>query len=483
MRLKVILYILGLLNTFFGLAMLIPLFVSLIYHEGDTMALLISSSITLTIGVVLSLIFRCPGVEVTHREGFVITVSAWLSAGIFGALPYLFSGSLPSFVDALFECISGFTTTGASVFTSVEELPHGIIFWRALTHWLGGLGIILMVLAILPILGVGGMQLYKAEAPGIGVAADKLAPRLVETVRLLGFVYLVITTTEVVFLIWAGMGPFDAIIHSFATVATGGFSNKNISIEAYHSPLIESIITVFMFISATNFALHASLLKKGPRVYLENPEFRFYIFLQLTAILLVTLNLRLSIYDSVTSAFRFASFQVVSITTSTGFSSTDFAGWPSFSQFALIVLMLIGGSTGSTTGAIKCVRVLLLLKQGYKELRQLIHPHAVIHVKLGGRIVPPEVVAGATGFTFLYIVIFFIASMAMTFLGLDIVSAISSVAATLGNIGPGIGVVGPLSNYSEVPYIGKWLLISCMLLGRLEVYTLLILFTPAFWKG
>jgi len=483
MRLKVILYILGLLNIFLGVAMLFPLFLSLLYREGDTWVFLLSSAITVTIGVSSFLFFRSPGAEITHREGFIITVSAWLGAGIFGALPYLFSGSLPSFVDAVFESISGFTTTGASVFQSVEGLPHGVLFWRSLTHWLGGMGIVIMAIAILPILGVGGMQLYRAEALGIGVSSDKLAPRLVEVVRLLGLVYITITLAEVVVLIWAGMGPFDALIHSFATVATGGFSNKNISIDAYHSRLIESIITIFMFISAANFTLHASLLRGGPGVYWRNPEFRFYLFLQLTVILMITLNLRLYLYDNIESAFSHASFQVVSITTSTGFSSADFARWPSFSQFALVVLMFVGGSTGSTTGGIKCLRVLLLFKQGYKELRQLIHPHAVIHLKLGGRIVPPEVVTGAIGFVFLYMVIFFLATLLMTFLGLDIVSALSSVAATLGNIGPGIGVVGPLSNYSEIPYIGKWLLIGCMLLGRLEVYTILILFTPTFWKG
>ncbi|MBI3754917.1 MAG: hypothetical protein HY265_01985 [Deltaproteobacteria bacterium] len=279
------------------------------------------------------------------------------------------------------------------------------------------------------------------------------------------------------------MGSFDAMIHAFGTVATGGFSNKDISVEYYHSPLIESIITIFMFLSATNFALHANVLRQGPKVYWKNSEFRFYLGLQLTAIILVAMNLRFSIYDSIVSSFRYASFQVVSINSCTGFSSADFAKWPSFSQFALVILMLVGGSTGSTTGAIKCLRIMLLLKQGYKELRHLIHPHAIIPIKLGDKVIPTEVVTGAIGFTFLYIAIFFTISLAMTFLGLDIVSAISSVATTMGGVGPGLGIVGPLSNFSEIPYIGKWLLIFCMLLGRLEVYTLLILFTPIFWKG
>ena len=483
MRAKVILYLIGAFAIFLGLSMLFPAVLSFAYREAAAMPIFLSAVLTLGIGGILFLAFKGERVDVSHREGFAITAMAWISAGFFGAMPYLFSGALPHFVDAYFESISGFTTTGASVFTSVENLPHGILFWRSLTHWIGGMGIILLSIAILPILGIGGMQLYRAEATGVGVSSDKLAPRLIEVVKLFGLVYVGITVAALIALIWAGMGPFDAAIHAFGTVATGGFSNKNISVEYYHSPLIEFIIMMFMFISAANFGLHANLLRRGPRVYWENSEFRFYLGLQLAAIILIVVNLRFSIYDSIASSMRYASFQVVSISTSTGFSSTDFIRWPAFSQLVLLLLMLIGGSTGSTTGGIKCLRVVLLLKQAYKELRHLIHPHAVIPIKLGDRVVPTEVVTGTIGFTFLYIVIFFAVSLAMTFLGLDIVSAISSVAATLGNIGPGLGIVGPLSNFSEIPYIGKWLLVGCMLLGRLEIYTLLILFTPIFWKG
>lgn len=483
MRIRVILYLLGILNLFLGLFMLIPTLISLLYGEAATMAIFASSLITTGIGGVLFLTCRGQKVDVSLREGFAITAMTWISAGLFGALPYFLSGALPHFVDAYFEAISGFTTTGASVFKSVEDLPHGILLWRSLTHWIGGIGIILLSMAILPFLGIGGMQLYKAEITGVGVSSEKLAPRLMEVVILFGKVYLAITIAELIALIWAGMAPFDAFIHTFGTVATGGFSNRNISAEYYHNPLIEIILTVFMFIAATNFALHANILRHGPKIYWRNSEFRFYLGLQLIAIILVAINLRISFYDSVVSSLRYASFQVVSIGTCTGFSSTDFAKWPSFSQFALVVLMLIGGSTGSTTGAIKCLRVVLLLKQGYKELRHLIHPHAVIPIKLGDRVIPNEVITAAIGFTFLYVAIFFVVSLAMTFMGLDIVSAISSVATTMGGVGPGLGIVGPLSNFSEIPFIGKWLLIGCMLLGRLEIYTILILFTPTFWKG
>lgn len=483
MRIRVILYLLGILNLFLGLFMLIPALISLLYGEAATMAIFASSLITTGIGCMLFLTCRGQTVDVTHREGFAITAMTWMCAGLFGSLPYFLSGVLPHFVDAYFEAISGFTTTGASVFKSVENLPHGILLWRSLTHWIGGMGIILLSIAILPFLGIGGMQLYRAEITGVGISSDKLAPRLMEVVILFGKVYLIITIAELVALIWAGMGPFDAVIHAFGTVATGGFSNKNMSVDYYHNPLIEIILTIFMFISATNFALHANILKHGPKVYWRNSEFRFYLGLQVAAIILVTINLHFSLYDSMVSSLRYASFQVVSIGTCTGFSSADFAKWPSFSQLILVILMLIGGSTGSTTGAIKCLRVVLLLKQGYKELRRLIHPHAVINIKLSGRVVPNEIVMAAIGFTFLYIAIFFSVSLAMAFMGLDIISAISSVATTMGGVGPGLGIVGPLSNFSEIPFIGKWLLIGCMLLGRLEIYTILILFTPTFWKG
>ena len=483
MRIRVILYLLGALNLFLGLFMLIPTLISLLYGEAATMAIFASSLITTGIGGVLFLTCRGQKVDVSLREGFAITAMTWISAGLFGALPYFLSGALPHFVDAYFEAISGFTTTGASVFKSVENLPHGILFWRSLTHWIGGMGIILLSIAILPFLGIGGMQLYRAEITGVGVSSEKLAPRLMEVVILFGKVYLAITIAELIALIWAGMGPFDALIHTFGTVATGGFSNRNISAEYYHNPLIEIILTVFMFIAATNFALHANILRHGPKIYWHNSEFRFYLGLQLVAIILVALDLYFSVFDSLMSSLRYASFQVVTITTSTGFSSADYMRWPSFSQLILLMLMFIGGSTGSTTGGIKCLRAVILFKQGYKELRHLIHPHAVINIKLGTRVVPNEVVTAAIGFTFLYIAIFFIASIAMAFLGLDIVSSISSVAATLGNIGPGLGIVGPYSNYSEIPFIGKWLLIGCMLIGRLEIYTILILFTPTFWKG
>src|SRR3990167_3912434 len=287
MRAKVILHLLGVFALFLGLSMLFPAALSFAYKEATGIPIFLSAVLTLSIGGVLFLVFKGQRVDVSHREGFAITAMTWISAGLFGALPYFLSGALPHFVDAYFEAISGFTTTGASVFKSVENLPHGILFWRSLTHWIGGMGIILLSIAILPFLGIGGMQLYRAEITGVGVSSEKLAPRLMEVVILFGKVYLAITIAELIALIWAGMGPFDALIHTFGTVATGGFSNRNISAEYYHNPLIEIILTVFMFIAATNFALHANILRHGPKIYWHNSEFRFYLGLQLVAIILV----------------------------------------------------------------------------------------------------------------------------------------------------------------------------------------------------
>ncbi|MFQ5900004.1 MAG: TrkH family potassium uptake protein [Thermodesulfobacteriota bacterium] len=481
MRLKAILYLLGALSIFLSLSMLIPLLVSLSYGEGDTLAFLLSAGITFAIGLPFFLLFHVSEIEINHKEGFAIVAFGWVLIGLFGALPYLFSGALGSWIDAYFESVSGFTTTGATVFPSLKGLPHGVLLWRSLTHWLGGMGIILFSMAILPILGVGGMQLYRVEAPSVA-SSDRLAPRIVATARLLWLVYLIITGALVFFLLIAGMPLFDAVIHAFGTVATGGFSNMELSIESYNSPLIESIILVFMLLSATNFALHFNLLHRGISTYKNNTEFRFYIAIIFISVVLVTWNLRANYYPTFVEAFRYASFNTVSISTTTGFSSTDFARWPYFSQYILVFLMIIGGSVGSTAGAIKTLRITILLKAGYRELRRLIHPHAVVPLKLNSRVVPSEAVMGVMGFTFLYLLIFVLSSLAMTFMGMDIISAISSVASTLGGVGPGLGKLGPLSNYGSILPLGKGVLIMNMLLGRLEIYTILVLFLPEFWR-
>jgi trk system potassium uptake protein TrkH len=482
MSVKNILYILGALLFFLGLTMLLPLVCSIYYGEGDYKALSVSMGITSLTGLLLFYLFKPTNGDLTlsHREGFIIVASGWFLAATFGSLPYLIHGVLPSFVDAFFESISGFTTTGATVIPHIEGIPHGILLWRSLTQWLGGMGIIILSIAIFPLLGVGGMQLYKAELPS--PVKDKLTPRVTETARTLWIVYIIISTVEFIMLLFGGMDVFNSLCHTFTTMATGGFSTSDVSIAQFHSTYIDGVITLFMLIAGINFTLHYSLIVGNFRAVLTNSELRFYLGIALTAVIIVTLNLRLHVFDEIGTCLRYASFQVISIVTTTGFTTANFSEWPSLSKIILLLLMFVGGSAGSTGGSIKCLRILLILKHSYRELYRLVHPHAVTAVKLGKRIVYPETMASIWGFFILYLAVTVIAAIILTVLGLDVMTAFSSVAATIGNVGPGFGAVNPSSTYSEIPHLGKWVLSLCMLAGRLEIYTVMILFIPEFWK-
>jgi trk system potassium uptake protein TrkH len=480
MRFGVIFRILGALVFFLGLTMIFPLLFSLYYRDGDFSALVLSAAVTTGVGAFLFLFFRRVGEEISHREGFAIVTLGWVFAALFGSLPYMFSGVLPNFVEAYFESMSGFTTTGATVLATIEGVPRGVLFWRSLTHWLGGMGIIVLSIAILPLLGVGGMQLFRAEVPG--PVADKLKPRIAETAKILWQVYMLISGAETILLIFGGMNLFDALCHTFGTMATGGFSTKNISIGSYNKVYIDGVITIFMILAGTNFALHYQALTGDLRAFHRNSEFRFYWITLIGAMLLITFILRLQTYETLATAFRYASFQVTAIMTTTGYTTADFETWPSFAQYLLVLLMFVGGSAGSTGGGMKCMRILLLLKQGQREVFRLIHPHGVIPIRLGGRTVSQEVMQSVWGFFFLFILVFVIASVAMALLGLDIVTAFVSVAATINNIGPGLGSVGPMDNYRSIPILGKWILLFCMLVGRLELYTVIVLLVPEFWK-
>jgi trk system potassium uptake protein TrkH len=480
MRFGLIFRILGALIFFLGLTMIFPLLFSLYYRDGDFSALALSAAMTTGTGALLFLLFRGSTGEISHRQGFAIVSLGWASAAFFGSLPYMLAGVLPNFVEAYFEATSGFTTTGATVFAPIEGAPHGILFWRSLTHWLGGMGIIVLSIAILPFLGVGGMQLFRAEVPG--PVADKLKPRIAETAKILWQVYMLISGAETLLLMLGGMNLFEALCHTFGTMATGGFSTRNVSIGSYDRAYFDGLITIFMILAGTNFALHYQALTGQLRAFYRNSEVRFYWATLAGAMLLVTLILRLQVYDTLATAFRYASFQVTSIMTTTGYTTADFEQWPSFVQYTLVLLMFIGGSAGSTGGGLKCVRILLLLKQGRRELSRLIHPHGVIPVRLGGKVVSEEVIQSIWGFFFLFILVFVLASVAMSLLGLDIITAFVSVAATINNIGPGLGAVGPMDNYTSIPLIGKWILIFCMLIGRLELYTVIVLLVPEFWK-
>ncbi|NIQ37290.1 MAG: TrkH family potassium uptake protein [Proteobacteria bacterium] len=480
MRFGVVFRILGALIFFLGLMMIFPLLFSLYYRDGDLEALALSAVITTVTGGFLFLYFRGMAREVSHREGFAIVTFGWVFAALFGSLPYILSGVLPDFVEAYFESMSGFTTTGATMLAAIEGGPRGVLFWRSLTHWLGGMGIIVLSIAILPLLGVGGMQLFKAEAPG--PVADKLKPRIAETAKILWQVYMLISGVETILLIFGGMSLFEALCHTFGTMATGGFSTRDISIGSYNKVYFDGVITAFMILAGTNFALHYQALTGNLRAFYRNSEFRFYWATLIGAIILVTLVLKVQTYETLGTAFRYASFQVSSIMTTTGYTTADFEKWPSFAQYVLVLLMFVGGSAGSTGGGIKCMRILLLLKQGYRELFRLIHPHGIIPIRLGGKTVSEEIMESVWGFFFLFMLIFVLASVAMSFLGLDLISAFVSVAATINNIGPGLGVIGPMDNYRSIPFLGKWVLIFCMLIGRLELYTVILLLVPEFWR-
>jgi len=461
--------------------MLVPLGLSLYYSEGDAWIFAESSAIIGVSGALMLFLFRGGGYEIRHREGFFIVVVSWVAASLDGALPFMLSEHFLSFADAVFESVSGITTTGASVLDDVEALPHGLLFWRSELHWIGGVGIVLLSLAILPLLGVGGMQLFKAESSGL--TTDKFVPRVKEMSRIIVAVYLTFSIVLVVLLNLLGMNLFDAVIHMFGTVSTGGFSSSSESIGGYHSVYIESVIIIFMILGATSFALHYKYSKEGFKVYTRNSEFKFFSLLMIVSTLLISVNLWGNYYSSLSDSIRHAAFQVVSVVTTTGYGTSDFASWPAFGQIMILVLMFAGGCAGSTTGSIKCIRLLLLIKLIYRQFIKLVHPRAVLPVKLAGKVVPDGVMVGVQGFIALYLLVFIVSALGLNGMGVDFTTAISSAAATLSNVGPALGLTGPLANFSVIPEPGKWILIFDMLLGRLEISTLIILFIPAFWSG
>jgi trk system potassium uptake protein TrkH len=479
MRLHLVIHVLGLLLIFLAVALLLPIPFSLYYGGGDYVFFLIASGITLVSGFLFFKLTRLDQ-EVHAREAFAIVTLGWVLFSIFGCLPFLLSGAIPNFTNAFFETMSGFTTTGATILEDIEVLTHGLLFWRSLTHWLGGMGIIVLSIAILPLLGVGGMQLFKAEAPG--PAPDKLTPRVTETAKILWGIYVLISALETVFLMIGGMTLFDALCHTFGTMATGGFSTKNASIGHYTSPYIQYVIIVFMLLAGTSFSLHYKFLKKKFDCYRKNHEFNFFMLLVGGATLVIGFNTFLHHFPRLETAFRTTLFQVVSILTTTGFVTADYEQWSVTSQFILFLFMFIGGCAGSTGGGMKIIRLVILLQFVRAEVKRLLHPSAVIPVRIGDTVIPRGIVANVLGFQALMLGLFILGVILMSIVGLDLVSSFGAVAATLGNIGPGLGSVGPTGNYAHIPVFGKWALTFFMLAGRLEIYTVLILFAPAFWK-
>ena len=465
--------IIGSVLRFVGVAMLVPLAVALIYGENCD-PFLRSAAITFTVGIALGLkTYEIDDLPI--RESFAIVAFGWFAVALFGSLPYVFSGIHP--LDALFESMAGFTTTGSTILPDIEAHSMSLLFWRSFTQWLGGMGIVVLFIAILPKLAVAGRDLFRAEVPDpIG---DKLQPRLGQSAKILWSVYMMLSVAEAVALRLSGMSVYDAICTTFSTMSTGGFSPHSESIAFFGSPAIEIIVIFFMIVAGANFALHFWVLRGDHKRLLCDPEFRLYLAIISCATLLITIMLWRS---SGIHSIRLALFQVVSIITTTGFATANFDAWSSTARIILFMLMFVGGCAGSTSGGIKVVRILLLTKYGYRELFRSLHPRAILPVRIGRRMVPQNVLESILSFFILYILIFAVASLIMSALGMDIVSATSAAATTLGNVGPGFNMLGPAMHYGEVHPIGKLVLILCMWIGRLEIFTVLVLLIPDFWK-
>ncbi len=475
-----IIRVLGSLLIIESFFLLLSLFVSFIYTETDYMSFGYTIIIALGLGIISRITTGKVDKRIGKREGFIIVSSIWVLFSIIGALPFIFSGNITNFTDAFFETISGFTTTGASILNDIESLPNSLLFWRSIIQWMGGMGIIVLSLAILPLLGIGGIQLFSAEVPG--PVPDKLHPRFSETAKRLWGLYIIFTIIETILLMFGGMDWFDAINHSFTTMATGGYSTKQASVAYFTSPYIHYVITLFMFIAGTNFTLAYFGFKLQLKKIYKNEEFRYYFFITLIASLIIATVLYLKHDLSLEQSFRDATFQVVSIITTTGFATADYLTWYPFLVVLIFMVMFIGGSAGSTGGGIKVMRILILMKNSVAEFKRLIHPNAIIPVRYNHKSVPPSVVTNILAFIVIYMLVFVIGTLVMSAIGLDLESSMGSVIATLGNIGPGIGDVGPANNFHDIPTVGKWFLSFLMLVGRLELFTVLILFSPAFWQ-
>tara|TARA_B100001013_G_scaffold140998_1_gene83216 strand:+ start:2222 stop:3673 length:1452 start_codon:yes stop_codon:yes gene_type:complete len=482
-RFQVILNILGILLALFSTSLLPPLALSLIYSDNTTTAFLVAYLVTLATGLACYLPTRRQGRDLRLRDGFLIVVLFWTVLASFGALPLLLSNNpAMGLTDAFFESMSGLTTTGATVLVGIDDLPISIRYYRQQLQWLGGMGIVVLAVAVMPMLGIGGMQLYRAETPG-PIKNSKLTPRITETAKALWYIYLGLTVACAIGYWLAGMTVFDAIGHSFSTVAIGGFSTHDASIGFFHSPLISAIASLFMIAAGMNFALHfLALRQRNFLVYLQDTEVRVFLgFLLLVTVLTCGVLWSTNTFSDATTTLWHGVFQVISIGTTTGFTTSGFHWWPSLLPVLLIMMSGIGGCAGSTAGGVKVIRMILLYKQGRREINQLIHPSAFFPIKLGGKPVPDNVINAIWGFFALYIFSYLVLSLAMTATGADPLTAFSAVTACLNNLGPGLGAVA--KNYAAIDPAGKWILSGAMLMGRLELFTLLVLLTPAFWRS
>lgn len=476
--LRIIAFLMLVISCFMG----IPTAIAFLNQEMvEFNSFITTEAVMLCISVIILFLFRKYHTKnMSTRDGFLFVTFSWLTASFFGAMPFFLSGAIPSFTDAFFETISGFSTTGASILTSIDTLPRSMLFWRSLTHWLGGMGIVVLTVAILPLLGIGGLQLIRAEAPGPTV--DKLTPRITETAKLLWIIYVGFTIAETMLLMLGGLDLFDALTHTFGTLATGGFSPQNTSVGHYNSAYIDGVVTFFMIMAGINFALHYRILSGNLKTAFADTELKAFLAIFIVSTVIIAISLHGSVYTSIGTCLRYASFQAASILTTTGYATTDFEQWPYISQVILFILMFVGGCSGSTGGGIKVIRIVTLFKQGFNEMKYLVHPRGIFSLRISGKTVRKQIVYAISGFFFLYIAMLLLVTFVVAFSGQDILTSVSVALATVGNIGPGFGNIGPAENYAFLPDVVKWFLSLAMLTGRLELYTVLVLFTPTFWK-
>ena len=483
------------LLVFNGGAMLISSLVSLIVDDGAVREITLSATIVIISGLFLMSFFKNNSRKINKRDGYLIVTIGWLTMVFSGMVPYYLTDSITYFPNLLFETMSGYTTTGSTILNDVEALPKSIIFWRSMTHWLGGMGIIVLAIAILPLLGIGGMQLFSAEAPGTGISSDKIHPRISDTAKRLWMIYVGLTIAETILLNFAGMSFFDAINNSMSNIASGGFSSKNESIGYWNNmPFVQYIIIIFMFLAGTNFILIYFGLTGKIKKIIQNTEFKWYVsFISVftiivTTVLFISVDLNETnifhpqVYGKFESSFRHALFQVVAITTTTGFVTGDFISWTPFITMFFFGIMFLGGSSGSTSGGVKILRHLILIKNGILEFKRSLHPNAIIPLRHNNSVVEKPIVIHVLAFFILYLILFIIGAGVLSLLGLDFISAIGGAASSIGNVGPALGTLGPLSNFDSLPVLAKYWCSFLMLVGRLELFTVLILFTPFFWK-
>ncbi len=467
-----------------GAFMLTTLGFSFYDDDNDTVAILGAAFTTVVCGIILWFFTRNSSKNIGKREGYLIVALSWVTISIFSCLPYVFSSAIIGYTDAIFESVSGLTTTGASILTNIEGVPKGILFWRSLTQWLGGMGIIVLTVAIFPLLGIGGVELFVAEAPG--PTSDKIHPRIKETAKRLWMIYVGLTALLMTILFLSGMTFFDAINHALTTMATGGFSTKNSSIEHFNTPGIQYTIAFFMFMAGTNYTvIYFSLTGKFKRVW-KSDEFKTYVILVVVLVALVTTVVYNVSGEAFEKSFRDSLFQVISLITTTGFVSADYTAWTPGLTLLFFLLLFVGACAGSTSGGIKIIRHLVFFKNIFLEFKRLLHPRAVIRIKVDQQLVRGRILTHILVFLLLYLAVFVISSLLMTIIFSDfeqpLLTSLGAVATALGNVGPAIGGLGPLNNFEAVPIVGKWFLIFLMLLGRLEIFTILILFTPYFWR-